>query len=469
MNDIMNIGNRREVFWDDSIIDRENTGATQIMHHPVRRECVITLDGPDATHPCPYSCLVKYNDMYMYYIASNTTMFCYQSKDGINWESPDYGIDDRVASLGGGKNSIFSSDENSPYYDATGFDGFKVMVDTNPDCHESERFKAVANKIEHYLTYYTSPDGIHWTRRYEFDFTAGFDSQNTLLYDEEEKKYRIYFRDFHPAPDPKETRWYRDIRMVESTDLKKWSAKKLLQYNDYIDWQLYTNGIIKYYRAPHVYVGFPVRYIERIGWSDNYEELCGVESRRKRNGRHATALTDTLFMTSRDGVDWFRYPNAYITPGPEYESNWEYGSCYVCDGIAETPSHHPGCDNEISLYIPENRWCEDPVKIYRHTVRLDGFVSLYGPWYGTVIYTKPFIYDGDELYINFATSAYGYVNVQIKALDTGESISTDEIFGDSTGRHVRFKGGKTPALLKGRPVIMKMDVKDAHVYSFKFE
>ena len=44
-----------------------------------------------------------------------------------------------------------------------------------------------------------------------------------------------------------------------------------------------------------------------------------------------------------------------------------------------------------------------------------------------------------------------------------------EIFGDSTGRHVRFKGGKTPALLKGRPVIMKMDVKDAHVYSFKFE
>ena len=469
MNDIMNIGNRLEVFWDDSIIDRENTGATQIMHHPVRRECVITLDGPDACHPSPYSCLVKYNGVYMFYIAGNKTMFCYQSKDGINWEAPDYDIDDRRGSLGGGKNSIFSSDENSPYYDATGFDGFKVMVDTNPDCHESERFKAVANKIEHYLTYYTSPDGIHWTRRYEFDFTAGFDSQNTLLYDEEEKKYRIYFRDFHPAPDPKETRWYRDIRMVESTDLKKWSAKKLLQYNDYIDWQLYTNGIIKYYRAPHVYVGFPVRYIERIGWSDNYEELCGVESRRKRNGRHATALTDTLFMTSRDGVDWFRYPNAYITPGPEYESNWEYGSCYVCDGIAETPSHHPGCDNEISLYIPENRWCEDPVKIYRHTVRLDGFVSLYGPWYGTVIYTKPFIYDGDELYINFATSAYGYVNVQIKALDTGESISTDEIFGDSTGRHVRFKGGKTPALLKGRPVIMKMDVKDAHIYSFKFE
>ena len=469
MSDIINIGNRREVFWDDSIIDPENTGAAYTVHHPIKRECVITLDGPDASHPSPYSCLVKYNGIYMFYISGNKTMFCYQSKDGINWEAPDYDIDDRIGSLGGGKNSIFSHDENSPYYDDTEFDGFKVFVDTNPNCKEEERFKAVANKLEHKLTLYTSPDGIHWTRQYEFSITAGFDSQNTLLYDEHTQKYRMFFRDFHPAPDPNETRWWRDIRTSESSDLKNWSPKKILHFDDYIDWQLYTNGIIKYYRAPHIFVGFPARYIERLGWSPNFDDLCGLEARKTRRGRHATALTDTLFMTSRDGLNWKRYPNAYITPGPEYETNWEYGSCYVCDGIAESPSTHPGCDNELSLYIPENRWSDEPVKIYRHTVRLDGFVSLFGPWHGTVIYTKPFIFDGDELYINFSTSAYGYLNVQIKALDGSETISTNEIFGDSTNRHVRFKNDKTPSLLKGKPVVMKIEVKDAHLYSFKFE
>ena len=44
-----------------------------------------------------------------------------------------------------------------------------------------------------------------------------------------------------------------------------------------------------------------------------------------------------------------------------------------------------------------------------------------------------------------------------------------EIFGDSTNRKVRFKDGKTPAMFKGKPVVLKIDVKDSHIYSFKFE
>ena len=63
----------------------------------------------------------------------------------------------------------------------------------------------------------------------------------------------------------------------------------------------------------------------------------------------------------------------------------------------------------------------------------------------------------------------GNVKIKIRALDGSGEISTEEIFGDRVNRHVRFKDGKTPALLSGKAVEMTFDLKDAHLYSFKFE
>ena len=121
------------------------------------------------------------------------------------------------------------------------------------------------------------------------------------------------------------------------------------------------------------------------------------------------------------------------------------------------------------MYVPMGRFTNKPARIYRYSLRLDGFVSAYATWYGSQLVTKPFIYDGNELYINFSTSVYGNVRITLRALDGSGELTTAEMFGDSANRHVRFKDGKTPALFKGKPVEMIINMQDAHIYSFKFE
>jgi len=484
MNDVINIGNRRELFCDDTIINKERTGTPFMLHHPVRRECVLIMDGPNGGDDCQYNTVINDNGLYKLYLNSHGTyegapadhepagITYYESRDGINWDRPKLGIATR-------RNAIYDNflfeqeDETHPYYQS-GEDGLLPMIDTNPDCLPEERIKAVVErhwpeKNRPGLKLYVSPDGKHFKSKGFLDINGQFDSHNTLLYDPYVKKYRVFFRKYHASHIPDDYSWRRDIRMVESDDLVHWSDEVMLRYDDYVDWELYTNGILRYHRADHIYMGFPTRFIDRKVWSDNFDELCGLEKRKTRAGKEATAVTDTLFMVSRDGINWKRYNDAFITPGPEHDGNWIYGSSFVSSGFVETPSDLPGEDNELSMYVPMGRFTNKPAKIYRYSLRLDGFVSAYAPWYGSQLVTKPFIYDGNELYINFSTSVYGNVRITLHALDGSGDISTTEMFGDSTNRHVRFKDGNTPAQLRGKPVEMTINLQDAHIYSFKFE
>ena len=66
-------------------------------------------------------------------------------------------------------------------------------------------------------------------------------------------------------------------------------------------------------------IGFPTRYIAR-GWSDAMRELPEHEHREQRasaSERYGTALTEGLLMTSRDGVLFNRWNEAFLRPGVE--------------------------------------------------------------------------------------------------------------------------------------------------------
>lgn len=484
MNDAINIGKRRELFWDDTMLDTEKTRTTFKMHEMIKRECVITLDDPWGGDGCNYISVIQDEGVYRMYVTVHrtpgypgsdkwsTSLVCYfESTDGIHWEKPSLGIFEFEGSKE--NNVMFKYDSNDPLSIVE--DGFRVMKDTRPECPPEERYKAVADQ-KALLQYYTSPDGKHFTRQRAFDLQGQFDSVNTLLYDDHMNKFRCFYRTYHPSAQPMEQCWFRDIRVADSDDLVKWSKSHILNYDSYVDWQLYTNAISRYYRADHVYVGFPARYVERpIKWTSNYDELCGKELRRKRfdtlDKRTAIAVTDALFMTSRDGLNWKRYDDAFLRPGPEDGRNWVYGDMYVSAGMVETASPYKGCPNEISMYVGENRWMGIPGEIYRYSIRLDGFVSQNASydstWASPALVTKRFIYDGSELFINFSTSAYGHIAITLKT-DDGKSISTGEIFGDSTNRHVVFEDG-SPADFAGQPVVMEIYMRDADIYSFKFE
>ena len=131
----------------------------------------------------------------------------------------------------------------------------------------------------------------------------------------------------------------------------------------------------------------------------------------------------------------------------------------------ETAPTHPGCDNEISFYCMENRFFPDPPEAWRYTIRLDGFVSRASRYPGSVLTTKPFVFEGRDLFVNFSTSAYGHLFFTLTDAD-GNSISSCETFGDSTDRRVRFDG--EVGGFAGRPVTLTVRFSDADLYAIQF-
>ena len=154
------------------------------------------------------------------------------------------------------------------------------VLDENPACPREERYKALAGlKEEGGLFAYQSPDGIHWTLLQEKPVitNGAFDSANLAFWDPSLGKYRAYWRIFTAAVTEKDN-WkpagYRAIRTATSADFLHWDKEADLSYVDSPDEHLYINNVAPYYRAPHILVGTPERYIDR-GWSPLVNhELC---------------------------------------------------------------------------------------------------------------------------------------------------------------------------------------------------
>jgi hypothetical protein len=110
----------------------------------------------------------------------------------------------------------------------------------------------------------------------------------------------------------------------------------------------------------------------------------------------------------------------------------------------------------------------------RFTLRIDGFVSAYAPSQGGELVTKPLVFEGRELVINLATSAAGSVRVELQSAD-GEPLEgfaledCPEVFGDTLSHRVAWKGGADLGPLAGRPVRLRLELRDADVYAFRFQ
>jgi hypothetical protein len=83
-----------------------------------------------------------------------------------------------------------------------------------------------------------------------------------------------------------------------------------------------------YYRAPHLLIGFPTRYIDR-GWSASMRALVDVKNRKicaSLNQRYGTGITEGLLMASRDGVTFKRWNEAFLKPGIERKGTCSTGN-----------------------------------------------------------------------------------------------------------------------------------------------
>ena len=236
-----------------------------------------------------------------------------------------------------------------------------------------------------------------------------FDSENIAFWDTVRKEYRAYVRDGKPD-NP------RDIRTATSQDFIHWTKPEWLVFPGSPVEQLYTSQVIPYYRAPHIFLGFPTRYVERK-WSPSFETMPELEHRRmraKQELRHGTAVTEGLFMSSRDGLTFKRWGEAFIRPGPQELGHWVYGDQYQNWGLVETKSELPGAPNQLSMYAIENCWRGTADRLRRYTIRIDGFVSLQTPFAGGECITKPLMFSGKNLVINYATSGAGGIRFELQ-------------------------------------------------------
>lgn len=465
----VDIGSRRELFVDDFLIVSLKNVQLQLQH-PQPQEIALVCDQPWEGNTCIYFRIIPDGGRFrMWYLAAHWKFepddptaqhpyfICYaESTDGIHWEKPDLGLFE-----------FQGSKHNNICVNGVA-DNFTPFIDTKPGGPPDARYKAVGSGTGG-LVAWQSPDGIRWQRIGDQPIiTKGaFDSQNVAFWDPEIKKYRAYIRDFHDGQ--------RDIRLATSDDFVTWTVPELLQVTpQYPHEQFYINCIARYDRAPHLFLGFPVRYVERK-WSPSMRALPDLghrELRAKAGERIGTAITDGLFMSSRDGFHFHRWGEAFLRTGPERRGTWVYGDCYPAHGLIETASQFPGAPKEFSFFLPEDYWMRS-LKMRRYTLRLDGFVAAHAPLEGGELITKPFQFQGKRLSLNFATSAAGRLQVELtdaagKPLPGFTLADSDETFGDSLDRTITWKGNTDTSSLAGKPVRLRFQLHDADVYAFQF-
>jgi hypothetical protein len=142
--------------------------------------------------------------------------------------------------------------------------------------------------------------------------------------------------------------------------------------------------------------------------------------------------------------------------------------------MVETESSLPGAGRELSIYSNERYYDGPGVKTRRYTYRIDGFVSVRAPLSGGEFVTRPLIFAGGELVINFSTSAAGSVRVEIQDAQgiplKGFSITDSaEIYGDEIEHRVTWKGNSNLSKLAGKAVRLRFVLRDADLYSLQFK
>lgn len=460
--DPIDIGSRRELFVDQYLIDSLDN-AELFLHHPHDEGIVYRFEKPWEGPFSAYCTIIHTEDKYqMYYRGvptagsdgrSNETTCYAESKDGVHWERPVIG---QFSVNGTKENNVVLADAAPVTHN------FSPFLDSNPDALPDQRYKAIGGGASSGLVAYVSADGIHWKPLQKEavirDKGWVFDSQNVAFWSEAEKCYVAYYR----RADSK----IRAIARTTSKDFIHWNEAVQMVYSNTQSSQpsahLYTNQTHAYFRAPHIYIATAARFMpgRRVITPQQAEEI-GVHP------KYFNDTADAILMTSRGGNLYdCTFDQGFVRPGVGL-GNWVSRTNYPVLNVVQTgPS-------EMSLYVNQD-YGQPSANIHRYSMRLDGFASVRAREEVGSIVTKPFTFDGNQLTVNFATSAAGSIRVEIQD-ESGTPIEgyslpdAQETIGNDISRTIRWKEkGSDLSEIAGQPIRLKFVLDDADIYSFQF-
>lgn len=454
----LRIGDQLQLFVDDYLIESRD-GVELKLQTPQSAGKAIAFDKPWEGNVSAYVSVFHDGDKYrMYYRGASApsyarksalkpgeTLFpehpnytCYaESRDGIVWSKPSLGI---VEFNGSRDNNIILTGEAS--------ENFGPFLDANPNAPASERYKAVGGGGKGLMAF-KSADGIHWAKMTEQRIiTDGmFDSLNVVFWDPLRQEYVAIYRDFLQG--------IRTVKHATSKDFLHWTKGEWADYGDAPAEQLYTNATTPYFRAPQIYLAFPKRLVP---WRQIFDDAPDHDG-----------VSEAVFMSSRDGVHWDRrFLEAFVRPGRD-PLDWVHRTHMPATGILAT------APDELSIYVSRH-YTYPSAFLERMTMRTDGFVSVHAGYAGGNFTTRPLLIEGNDLVLNYATSAVGSIRWEILDLHdhplAGFGVEQTKLLsGDEIEHriHLQKPGRRADQALGSRPVKLRFFLKDADLYSLRFQ
>lgn len=460
--EIIDIGSRLELFTDYYLIDNLDNVSLK-LHEPIDKGSVLKFDKSWEGPFSAYCTVIKDNNLFRLYYRGVPTAgkdgradehTCYaESKDGINWIKPNLKIYEIEGTL---NNNVILANAAPVTHN------FSPFVDTKKGVNPKHKYKALGGLEKTGLIPYVSEDGIHWENLRKEPVINGrksdFDSQNVAFWSEEEQLYICYYRTWVSENDKR----YRLVARTTSKDFLNWTNPVEMNFGDTPLEQLYTNQTSPYFRAPHIYISVAARFMK------NRQVISEEEAKKLNvNPKYFNDCSDAIFMTTRGGNKYDRtFMESFIRPGIGLQ-NWVSRSNYPALNIVQT-----GAD-EMSIYMNQD-YAQPTAHLHRYALRIDGFVSVNAPYKGGEIITKPFRFSGEKLYLNFSTSAAGFVKVEILDL-AGNKINgfelenSTEIIGNEIEKAVSWNENPDLKELNGKPVRLHFVMKDADLYSIRFK
>lgn len=479
----VDLGGRRELFVDGYLLDRLDRARLR-LHEPRPAGVALKLEKPwEGYHNFGLGVFRDGDGYRMYYRAMPGETFGRHyaavavSDDGVTWSRPNLGL---VTVGGAAENNVVAlEDEGGRLRPAS--TNLDFWPDTNPDAPPSERWKLVTYQTDggphtpgpaagkdavHTATFWVSADGFRFRKRdpqpkFSSRLKNSFDGYGRYFWSAAERRYVCYFR------------WYDTVRTVAratSKDLTTWSDPVPMTYGGTPREHLYENMTAPYFRAPHLYVALATRFMEgrKVLSDEQFRGLKLADFYKDRAGAFNGSPADGVLMTTRAGSAAYdrTFMESFVRPGfgPE---NWVGRGNYPLAGVIPTGPA------EMSMYVMRH-YQQPSWHVERMTLRVDGFASLHGPYAGGEAVTKPFTFAGRSLSLNYATGAAGSVRVEVQnaAGRPVEGLSladADPIVGDEVSRAVTWKGKREVGRLAGQPIRLRLVLKDADVYSLRFE
>ena len=373
------------------------------------------------------------------------------SADGMHWERPHLGLHE---ALGSKHNNIVIP---ATYHE--GQDHWETMLKDAIDTDPRRRYKAIGWSSYDWdgplsgIYSATSPDGVNWSHspepifryhpRPNTDDLGPVGDAQSLMIDVQRKRYVAFLRG---GP---------ERLMSVSEDFVHWSAPRPFLAPLHEEEALYNNTGFNY--GAH-YLGILTHF-----------------------NKHPLDQTQVLrLLCSRDGERWQRVAGEPLV-GLGEVGEWDRFQIMLSGAppipvgdklyiyYRGTARRHAKQQREFDPRIAADQDI-GTMGIGLATLRLDGFASVNGSFDGGQVTTKPFLLDGEELWVNvkadygkFAVELLDEENKIIPGYAAEDCIAVAE---DAVAVPIRWRDGRGVGVLRERPVRIRFILNNARLYAY---